>query len=66
MSRSLTLLLGAALVLIGLVWTGQGLGWIGGSPMTGVTLWALLGPLAALIGIVLLFRGARGIGGNGR
>jgi len=60
MSRWLTLVLGAALVLMGLVWTGQGLGWIGGSPMSGVTLWALLGPLAALIGTALLFRGARG------
>lgn len=66
MSRSLTLVLGAALVLIGLVWTGQGLGWIGGSPMTGVTLWAVLGPVAVLVGIVLLVRGARGVGDNRR
>lgn len=66
MSRSLTLVLGAALVLVGFLWTGQGLGWIGGSPMTGITLWAVLGPLAALVGIVLLVRGARGGGGNGR
>ena len=66
MSRSLTLVLGAALVLMGFLWTRQGLGWIGGSPMTGVTLWALLGPLAALVGIVLLVRVARGVGGNGR
>jgi hypothetical protein len=66
MSRLLTLLLGAALVLVGLLWTGQGLGWIGGSPMTGVTLWAVLGPLAALVGMVLLVRGARRVGGNGR
>ena len=59
MSRSLTLGLGAALVLIGLLWTGQGLGWIGGSPMTGVTLWAVVGPVAALVGMVLIVRGAR-------
>jgi hypothetical protein len=64
MSRSLTLVLGAVLVLMGLLWTGQGLGWIGGSPMTGVTLWAVLGPLAALVGVGLIVRGARRVGGN--
>lgn len=66
MSRSLTLVIGAALVLMGLLWTGQGLGWIGGSPMTGVTFWAVLGPLAALVGAVLLVRGTRRDGGNRR
>jgi hypothetical protein len=66
MSRSLTLVLGAALVLMGLLWTGQGLGWIGGSPMTGVTLWAVVGPLIAVAGSVLVVRGARQAGGDGR
>lgn len=66
MSRSLTLVLGAALVLIGLLWTGQGLGWIGGSPMTGVTLWAVVGPLAALVGMVLVVQGARRSDGHER
>jgi hypothetical protein len=60
------LVLGAALVLMGLLWTGQGLGWIGGSPMTGVSLWAVLGPLVALAGVVLVVRGARRVGGDGR
>lgn len=66
MSRSLTLVLGAVLVLMGLLWTGQGLGWIGGSPMTGVTLWAVVGPLAALVGVVLIVRGARHFDGHER
>ena len=66
MSRSLTLVLGAVLVLMGLLWTGQGLGWIGGSPMTGMTLWAVLGPLAVLAGVVLIVRGARRVGDGGR
>lgn len=66
MSRSLPLVLGAVLVLMGLLWTGQGLGWIGGSPMTGVTLWAVLGPLAALVGVVLIVRGTRRVGNDGR
>lgn len=66
MSRPLTLVLGAILVVMGGLWTGQGLGWIGGSPMTGVTLWAVLGPLTALVGVVLVVRGARRVGGDSR
>jgi hypothetical protein len=53
------LVLGAVLVLVGLLWAGQGLGWIGGSPMTGVTLWAVIGPLVALAGVALVVRGSR-------
>lgn len=60
MSRSVTVILGVVLVLIGLLWTGQGLGWIGGSPMTGVTLWAVVGPVVALLGVVLIVRSRRG------
>lgn len=59
MNRSLSLVLGAALVLVGLLWTGQGLGWIGGSAMTGVTMWAVIGPLVALAGVAVIVRGAR-------
>lgn len=59
MSRSLSLVLGVVLVLIGALWAGQGLGWVGGSPMTGVTLWAVIGPLVALAGIGLIVRGTR-------
>lgn len=60
MSRSVSVVLGVLLVLIGLLWTGQGLGWIGGSPMTGVTLWAVVGPVVALLGVVLVVRSRRG------
>ena len=66
MSRSLSLILGVVLVLIGLLWTGQGLGWIGGSPMTGVTLWAIVGPLVAIAGVALVVRGARQTDGGSR
>jgi hypothetical protein len=59
-SRPVALVVGGVLVLIGLLWTGQGLGWIGGSPMTGVTLWAVVGPVVALVGLLLVLRGGRG------
>ena len=65
MNRSIMVVAGAVLVLLGLLWTGQGLGWIGGSPMTGVTVWAIVGPLVALLGVVVAARGAgRGRGGQ--
>ena len=51
--------LGVALVLIGGVWFGQGMGWIGGSAMTGVALWAVVGPLLALVGIALALQAVR-------
>ncbi len=60
MSRSVALALGAVFVVIGIVWTTQGLGYLGGSPMTGVTLWAVIGPIVALAGVALMVRGGRG------
>ena len=51
--------LGIALAAIGGVWFGQGMGWIRGSAMTGVALWAVVGPLLALVGIALAVRAAR-------
>ena len=59
MSRTVSIVLGVLLVLVGLLWTGQGLGWIGGSAMSGVTLWAVIGPLVALGGVALIVRGSR-------
>jgi hypothetical protein len=51
--------LGLVLVLVGLVWTAQGIGWLEGSVMTGVTFWAVVGPLVALAGVALVVLGAR-------
>ena len=48
---------GALLVTVGALWTLQGLGYVGGSPMTGVTLWAVVGPMVALAGAVLVVAG---------
>lgn len=51
--------LGIVLVLMGVVFTFQGLGYLAGSPMTGVTLWAVVGPVLAVVGVVLIVWAAR-------
>ena len=48
------------MVVVGLVWTFQGLGWLKGSAMTGVELWAILGPIVAGLGVALAYVGLRG------
>ncbi|WP_036272499.1 MULTISPECIES: hypothetical protein [Microbacterium] len=45
---------GAILVLVGLIWTLQGLNVLGGSAMSGSSLWATIGPIVLLIGLVLI------------
>jgi uncharacterized membrane protein SirB2 len=44
---------GTLLLLTGLVWIGQGLGYIKGSFMTGAMLWFWIGVGCVVIGIVL-------------
>ena len=57
--RALGIALGAIMVLVGAVWTFQGLGYLEGSPMTDQTLWAVLGPLLAGFGVGLIVVTAR-------
>lgn len=45
---------GALLFLTGVVWIGQGLGWITGSFMTGSTFWAVTGAVCVVVAIGLL------------
>ena len=58
MTRTLRLVLGVLLVLIGAVWILQGIGTLKGSSMTGEAVWAIIGAVCAVIGVALL-RGAR-------
>ena len=51
--------IGAVLVLLGATWTLQGLDVIGGSVMSGVTLWAVIGPIVVIAGIVTALLGVR-------
>ena len=57
--RVIMLIGGVILLLIGGLWTLQGLGIVAGSAMSGVTLWAIVGPVVALVGVYLLWRGIR-------
>jgi hypothetical protein len=62
MGRAVGLFVSALMILVGVVWTFQGLGYIEGSPMTGVEFWAVVGPALAGFGIALgivVFRGRR-------
>ncbi|HSJ22599.1 MAG TPA: hypothetical protein VK964_18695 [Nocardioidaceae bacterium] len=60
MKKALPLVLGGLMFVVGLVWTLQGLGYVSGSPMTGVAFWAIVGPLLAGLGLALMIVGYRG------
>ena len=59
MSKPVLVGVGALLVVLGALWGGQGLGYIGGSVMTGKTLWAVVGPVVAVVGLVVIGYGLR-------
>lgn len=50
---------GIALCLVGGVWIGQGIGAIGGSFMSGQAIWAVIGAVVVVFGVVLLRGGSR-------
>jgi hypothetical protein len=54
MKEILLAVIGVVAALAGIVWTLQGLGYIGGSFMSGATVWAVIGPVVALAGLVLI------------
>ncbi len=60
MGRVIVLALSALMVVAGVVFTLQGLGYLEGSAMTGVAFWAVVGPALAGLGVALgivAFRG---------
>ena len=59
MIRPLAVGIGCLIAVMGVIWTLQGLGYIGGSVMSGVTLWAVVGPVVALIGLAIAIWGLR-------
>jgi hypothetical protein len=60
MRKTVPVVLGLLMVLVGAVWTFQGLGYLEGSAMTGVEAWAILGPIVAGLGVALAYVGLRG------
>jgi hypothetical protein len=62
MRKTLPITIGVLMVVIGAVWTFQGLGYLKGSPMTGVEIWAVVGPIVAGLGVALAYVGLRGTG----
>lgn len=62
MRKTLPITIGVLLVVVGAVWTFQGLGYLKGSPMTGVQIWAVVGPIVAGLGVALAYVGLRGTG----
>jgi cytochrome c oxidase assembly factor CtaG len=54
-----SVVIGVLLVLAGTVWALQGLDVLGGSAMSGNRMWAIIGPIVALAGLVLLILGSR-------
>jgi uncharacterized membrane protein YidH (DUF202 family) len=53
------LTLGLLAVVVGLVWTLQGMGTLRGSVMSGDDAWTIIGPIVVVIGLVLLALGMR-------
>ena len=51
--RALGLAFAVIMVIVGAVWTLQGLGYLEGSPMTGEDFWAIAGPVLAGLGVAL-------------
>jgi hypothetical protein len=50
---------GGLLLVVGVIWLGQGIGLIGGSFMTGEAVWAVIGSASILIGGFLIRTGFR-------
>lgn len=59
--RSVVVIVGLVVALFGLLFTLQGLGAVSGSPMSNTTTWSVLGPIIAIVGIVIAFAGWRGL-----
>ena len=60
MKKPLWVLVGGVLAILGLLFTLQGTGVIGGSVMSGSAFWAVAGPVIIVIGLIVATVGVRG------
>ena len=60
--RWLQVILGIFLLVFGVLWALQGLNIVGGSFMTGQTIWLIIGIIVALLGVWLLWTLRSGTG----
>ena len=51
--------LGVLAVVVGALWTLQGLDILDGSRMSGVGIWSVIGPVVAVAGLILIIIGER-------
>lgn len=51
--RTVGLAVAGLMVLVGALWTLQGLDYIGGSAMSGERTWSVIGPIVAGLGVAL-------------
>jgi hypothetical protein len=58
-ARSVRLVIALLLAIAGVVWLGQGLGFIPGSFMTGSTTWAVIGAACLVVAVVIAAREVR-------
>jgi hypothetical protein len=54
MRRTSLVICAILLIATGILWSGQGAGWIGGSFMTGDRTWLVVGVVALVAGVALL------------
>lgn len=59
MRRPAPFIAGIVVALLGTLFTLQGVGVISGSSMSSTTTWSILGPIIAMIGLLLVYRGTR-------
>jgi hypothetical protein len=55
LGKAAAVALGVLMFAVGLLWTLQGLGYVGGSSMSGSETWAVIGPAFAGLGVALVW-----------
>lgn len=53
------MVVGVLAVVLGGLWTLQGMDVVEGSAMSGVSAWAIIGPIVAVAGLILIVAGVR-------